>query len=93
MIESPGEFWWVVLFWVPGVLASSDPGSQRRHFPWFWAGVASFFVAYAIWLTGTDTHPLCDPDSWVQAHAIWHILTALATLCFFRFLRTERTRA
>jgi len=90
MIANPGEYWWVVLFWVPGVLAAGSPIGRRRYTPWFWAGVASFLVAYAIWLTGTDEHSWCHPDSLIQAHAIWHMLTALATWCFFKFLRTER---
>lgn len=90
MLASPGEFWWVALFWLPGALATSPSGTRRRYTPWFWAGVASFTLGYAIWLTGTDTHPWCRPDSIVQAHAIWHLLTAMATWCFFKFLRTGR---
>ena len=31
-------------------------------------------------------------DSIVQAHAIWHLLSAVATFAFFLFLRTERER-
>lgn len=89
MLEQPSEFWWVILFWLPGALARSSPGARRRYTPWFWAGAGSFLVGYSIWLTGTDTHPWCRPDSLIQAHAIWHLLTALATWCFFKFLRTE----
>ena len=84
------EHWWVILFWLPGLLASRPVETRRRYVPWFWAGIISFFTAYAIWLTGTDTHEWCEPDSLIQAHAIWHVLTALATWCFFKFLRTER---
>ncbi|MGF1667764.1 MAG: ceramidase domain-containing protein [Acidimicrobiia bacterium] len=86
---SPGEYWWVVLFWVPGLVASAPPPGRRRYLPWYWLGVASFVSAYAIWLTGTADHPSCNPDSLVQPHAIWHLLSALATWSFFRFLRTE----
>ena len=90
MLASPGEYWWVVLFWLPAVFATSSPTTRRRYVPWFWAGLVSFFAAYAIWTTGTDDHPWCRPDSVIQAHAIWHLLTAFATWCFFLFLRTER---
>ncbi len=84
-----GSYWWVVLFWLPGLLATGPPPGRRRYIPWFWLGIASFEVAYAIWLTGTNEHSWCSPDSLVQAHAIWHILTAAATWCFFRYFRTE----
>ncbi len=90
MLESPGEYWWVVLFWVPALVARHPAGARRTYTPWFWLGIVSFFGAYAIWLTGTADHPWCSPDSIVQAHAIWHLLSAVATWCFFLFLRTER---
>jgi predicted membrane channel-forming protein YqfA (hemolysin III family) len=91
MLAAPGENWWVFLFWVPGLLARRPPPGRRTYTPWYWLGVASFLVAYSIWLTGTDTSTTCRPDSLFQAHAIWHLLTALATYCFFRFFRTERS--
>lgn len=91
MLAAPSEHWWVVLFWLPGLLARHRPAGRRTYTPWYWLGVASFLFAYSIWLTGTDTSVSCRPDSLLQAHAIWHLLTAAATYCFFRFLRTERT--
>jgi hypothetical protein len=93
MLANPAEYWWVILFWLPGLVARHSAPGRRRYLPWYWVGVASFMVAFAIWQTGTDTHPACDPDSLIQAHAIWHILSAGATLGFFFFLRTERSRA
>lgn len=90
MLNDPGEYWWVVLFWLPAIVAGQPVESRRTYTPWYWAGFASFFIAYAVWTTGTDDHLFCDPDSFLQAHALWHVLTALATWCFFLFLRTER---
>jgi hypothetical protein len=34
----------------------------------------------------------CDPHSWYQGHAVWHLLTAMSSLCsysFFRFTRRQ----
>jgi predicted membrane channel-forming protein YqfA (hemolysin III family) len=90
MLDDIGNYWWVVLFWVPALLVKQPTGSRRTYTPWYWAGFAAFLIAYAIWTTGTNDHDLCDPDSLIQAHAIWHLLTAFATWCFFKFLRTER---
>ncbi len=90
MLEAPADYWWVVLFWVPALVARHESTARRTYTPWFWLGIASFFGAYAIWLTGTADHPWCDPDSILQAHAIWHLLSAAATWCFFLFLRSER---
>lgn len=93
MLADPGRYWWVFLFWLPGLLAKHPAPGRRRYLPWFWAGIASFLIAYAIWLTGTADHRLCSPDSLIQAHAIWHLLGAVATWCFFMFFRTERVTA
>jgi hypothetical protein len=90
MLESAGDHWWVVLFWLPALVARHPAPGRRRYIPWFWVGVVSFFTAYAIWLTGTADHPACDPERILQAHAIWHVLSAVATVGFFLFLRTER---
>lgn len=92
MVSAPGEHWWVVLFWLPGLVASHPPEGRRRYVPWFWVGIVAFGSAYAIWTTGTADHPWCDPDSLVQAHAVWHLLCAVATVAFFLYFRTERPR-
>ena len=91
MLDDPAEYWWVVLFWLTALLAAGPSQSRRTYAPWFWGGMASFLLAYAIWTTGTNEHAWCNPDSIIQAHAIWHLLTAVATWCFFMFLRTQGT--
>ena len=90
MLAEACSYWWVFLFWLPGALAREPAEGRRRYTPWYWIGIASFLIAYAVWQTGTSEHELCSPDSLIQAHAIWHLLTAFATWSFFVFLRTER---
>jgi hypothetical protein len=91
MLAQPEKFWWVILFWLPAVLSPQAPRGRRSYNPWFIGGVVSYLTAFAIWLTGRPGNPLCNPDSVIQAHAIWHLLSALATWCFFNFLRTEKS--
>jgi hypothetical protein len=31
------------------------------------------------------TRIACNPESWLQGHAVWHVLSALALAAFFRF--------
>ena len=90
IVNNIGDYWWFPLFWLPGLLATNPPPARRTYSPWFFIGMGSFLLAYAIWLTGTADHAWCRPDSLIQAHAIWHLLGALATWAFFLFLRTER---
>lgn len=84
------RYWWVVLFWLPAVICRGPSGLRRRYTPWFWLGMVSFLAAFGIWTTGKVGNDSCRPDSLLQAHAVWHLLCALATWCFFMFLRTQR---
>ena len=89
MLAEPVKFWWVILFWIPAILSPREPKTTRRYTPWYFLGIAAYMIAFVIWLQGRPNNPWCVPDSWVQAHALWHLLTAIATWCFFKFLRTE----
>ncbi len=90
MIANPENYWWVMLFWLPAIFARYAPARRRLYTPWFFLGVFLYLSAFAVWQTGKPGHPTCDPDSLLQAHGLWHLMTALATVCFFVFLRTER---
>ena len=65
-------------------------GSNRLDLRWGFASVATLLVAFAIWNTGKDGGPLCDPHSLLQPHAVWHLLDALAAWLLFRYYVSER---
>tara|TARA_E500000081_G_C6115390_1_gene344883 strand:- start:837 stop:1796 length:960 start_codon:yes stop_codon:yes gene_type:complete len=90
MISQLDKYWWVILFWLPGLFSNFQPVAQRQYYPWFLFGMGTYFIAFTIWLTGRPSHPWCNPDSVFQAHALWHLLSALATWFFFKYFRTER---
>ena len=62
---------------------------ERTHAPYFWAGFASYFLATIIWQPSRTDGVLCDPDSLLQGHALWHILGAVSMWCFYKYFRTE----
>ena len=84
------NYWWIVLFWLPALLSNSAPTKTRIYSPWFFLGMTSYLVAFVIWLQGYPDTKFCNPDSFIQPHGIWHLLTAYATWCFFKFYRTEK---
>jgi predicted membrane channel-forming protein YqfA (hemolysin III family) len=50
---------------------------------WLAGGACLTAVAFVIWVV--DRQKLvCDPDSWIQGHALWHLLGALAAACLYR---------
>jgi hypothetical protein len=60
------------------------PRSPRARF--VYVGVGALVVGYAIWLLDQN-HIVCNPDSIIQGHATWHVLTALAAYMIFLHYR------
>lgn len=54
------------------------------------AAVAAMLVAFGIWNLAQG--PWCAPHSWLQGHAVWHLLGALAAYLLFRMYASERDR-
>jgi hypothetical protein len=67
-----------------GLLAAAGEAAVARRRPRgagaaaYRAGVAALAVGAACWWLGRSGGPLCDPDSPLQGHAAWHLLTASA---------------
>lgn len=59
---------------------------------WAFFSVATFILSLLIWLTGRNDHPWCHPYSYLQAHALWHILDALALYFIFRLYASENDK-
>jgi hypothetical protein len=52
------------------------------------AGLGANLVAFALWVFD-QTRTLCDPTSWLQGHAAWHLLGAAAVLATYGYYRSE----
>ena len=89
VFENINDYWWIVFFWLPGLLANKSPEGYRTY-RWYFAGMIAYMSAFAIWLTGVPDSETCNPDGLFQAHGIWHLLTALSTILFFYHYRSEK---
>ena len=70
-------------------LARPEAPVTRDH-RWFWAALAVYGFGQVIWLLSRDGAPLCDPDSLLQGHALWHLTSAAAVLLVYRYLTSEQ---
>jgi hypothetical protein len=57
---------------------------------YLWAALASFGIAYFIWYLD-NSGIWCSPLSWLQGHALWHILSAIAAGLIYLYYRSEMT--
>ena len=64
-------------------------GDAGPRFTWFFAGLLFFGTAFLIWNLSGDQAPLCDPESALQGHGAWHILSYASVLCFYLHFRAE----
>ena len=78
-----------VVLGAPLEVANKLVHRARIGIGWGVASLLTMAVALAIWTTGRDAHPWCRPHSLLQAHALWHLLNALAVYLLFRFYVSE----
>jgi hypothetical protein len=64
----------------------SGPRSATRHLS-VAAGIMG--VAFVIWILDF-TRTLCRPESWLQGHAVWHVLGAVAAWYLFRYYHESK---
>jgi hypothetical protein len=67
-----------------GEVALGRRGGRGADAAAYRAGVAALAVGAACWWLGRTGGPLCDPDSPLQGHAAWHLLTAFALAAWGR---------
>jgi len=53
------------------------------------AAVVVFGASFAVWLMSHNGGLLCDPDSWLQGHGLWHLGGAVAAGCLYAGIRSE----
>jgi hypothetical protein len=65
-------------------------GTGGHFMRYFKVAYGTLIVGAAVW--GLDrSHVLCNPESMVQGHALWHLLTAASALLLYMFYRSEGT--
>ncbi|GIS38321.1 MAG: hypothetical protein Ct9H90mP10_07220 [Actinomycetota bacterium] len=78
-------------FFAPALIPKFKKKPSEINFsPWFFLGFLPSLVPYLYGKKGVPDHPWCNPDSWLQAHMIWHLLCSAATFSFFKLYRTEK---
>jgi hypothetical protein len=66
------------------------PGGPTLDLRWAALTVLCFGSAFGVWVPSLSGGPLCEPESWLQGHAAWHLLCAGATGAIYLYLRSER---
>lgn len=65
-------------------------GETRTRRRYGYLSLAAVLGAFVVW-NATKTW-LCDPDSLIQGHAIWHLMCAVAVYSLYRYYASESDR-
>jgi hypothetical protein len=65
-------------------------GETHARLAYAYMSLGAILTAFAIW-NATKTW-LCDPDSLIQGHAIWHLLGAVSAYFLYRYYASEEGR-
>ena len=65
------------------------PYFRRSPTPWLPVGVGAFILGLIIWQFGLEGTTRCNPETFFQYHAGWHLLTALTVFSLGRYFQTE----
>ncbi|MGA8045026.1 MAG: ceramidase domain-containing protein [Dermatophilaceae bacterium] len=78
VVRHPGNAFFALLLLV--AVVGEAVLLRRRAIPPWWgvASVTVLLVAFAIWLPSQTGRAWCIPESWLQGHALWHVLCAVA---------------
>ncbi|KRF37756.1 hypothetical protein ASG94_02220 [Nocardioides sp. Soil805] len=87
VVNNAGNAAFGVLLVVAVAVEARLRGSAGRPGDLVWIGGAlgAMVVALVTWTLSRTGAPLCDPDAWVQGHAVWHLLTAVSAYCLYRY--------
>lgn len=77
----------IVITALGGVL---DRIFSRRPLPFRWLGWSTAALVAAVTCRQLDVAgKFSGPDSWLQGHAFWHVLTAASLACLYAYHRSE----
>ncbi|KYH45323.1 hypothetical protein AZH51_05465 [Branchiibius sp. NY16-3462-2] len=95
LVDTAGNLAFAVLLLVAVLVEVFIQRRPTHPASWRWAlmAVGAMALAFLIWSLSHSGGPLCDPQSLLQGHAVWHVLCAVAAYSLFRFYASERPAA
>lgn len=79
---------WIMVI-MGAILERKDPGRTNRSY--LVICIAAIMIAI-VWFV-FDTHKiLCNPDSVLQPHSLWHLFAGTSTFYFYLYIRSEKNK-
>jgi hypothetical protein len=66
-----------------------DPGKTNKNY--LWVCFASILIA-VMWYAFDVYKVLCDPNSFIQPHSMWHLFAGISSFYFYMYIRSEKNK-
>lgn len=66
-----------------------DPGKTNKNY--LWVCFASILIA-VMWYAFDVYEVLCDPNSFIQPHSMWHLFAGISSFYFYMYIRSEKNK-
>ena len=81
----------IIGFVISAVIVQRKLKSKSKPI-YLWLAIISYYTGSTFWLLDKNG-TLCAPDSWMQGHTLWHILSGTAVLLIYLYFRSEEARS
>ncbi len=77
----------ITMFIFAVIVERRDPGRTNKLYMWLTIITISLAVMFFVF---DNLKILCDPDSFVQPHGLWHLFGGVAGFYFYFYIRSEK---
>jgi hypothetical protein len=80
----------IVLILTFGIIVERYDRGRTNH---YYLVTCMLSIMFAVMWFGFDVHKvLCDPDSIIQPHSLWHLFSGISVFYFYMYIRSEKNK-
>jgi len=80
----------IATIFVFGIIVERYDRGKTNH---YYLVTCILSILFAVMWFGFDNHKvLCDPDSLIQPHSLWHLFSGISTFYFYMYIRSEKNK-
>ena len=77
----------IIIFGI--IVEKKDPGKTNHY---YLIACIAFILIAVMWFAFDIYKVLCNQDSFIQPHSLWHLFSGLSTFYFYMYIRSEKNK-
>ena len=80
----------IITILIFGIIVERYDRGKTNH---YYLVTCMLSILFAVMWFGFDVHKvLCDPDSLIQPHSLWHLFSGISAFYFYMYIRSEKNK-